>query len=97
MIFQDDRTEEQRKTHPVVILGTDSFMSGWGKASGGPSYAGWACSPDDMYQVERWIRNRGDMKRVRFVARDYRPPSGDGHCHIYVVGENHPSLGRRVD
>ena len=93
MTFVDDRTGHQRKTHSVIILGTDSFLSGWGEAKGGSSYAGWACKPEDQYEVERWVRRRGDMKRVRVVESDYKPQGGKhGHCHIYVVENGHPAL-----
>jgi hypothetical protein len=91
MQYQDDRTEEQRKTHPIIVLGTDRCMSGWGKAEGGPSFAGWACTLDDEAQVARWVENRRDLDRVRVVSSDYRPPSGPGHCHIYVVHQEHPA------
>ena len=91
MKMQDDRTPEERETHHVIILGTDTFMSGWGKAQGGVSYAGWACRPEDRDRVERWVRNRGDQIRVREVGNDYRP-RGRGHCHIYVVREGHRAL-----
>jgi len=84
MILKDDRTEEQKKTHPIIVLGTDSFMSGWGEAKGGPSYAGWACKESEINACESVVRGRSDMKRVRIVIGDYRPPSGPGHCHIYV-------------
>ena len=84
MILVDDRTEEQKNTHWLVWLGTDSFMSGWGEAEGGPSYARWACKESELNACESWVRGRGDMKRVRIVAGDYVPPSGKGHCHIYV-------------
>ena len=30
MKIQDDRTPEQKATHTILIIGTDSFMSGWG-------------------------------------------------------------------
>lgn len=83
MEIKDDRTPEQMKTHTVLWGGTDSFMSGWGLAKGGASYAFWACTPDNDYQVETWVRNRGDMKRIRQVSDPYKP-SGIGHCHIYV-------------
>jgi len=91
MEFNDDRTEEERLTHSCIVVGTDSFMSGWGRARGGVSYAGWACRYDDMNKVERWVSSRSDMKRVRVVGSDYRP-RGTGHCHIYVVNEGHPAL-----
>lgn len=86
MEMQDDRTPEQKKTHTLIVVGTDKFMSGWGKATGGVSYAGWACTPDLLPTVEARIRARGDMKRVRVVSGNYRP-SGNGHCHIYVANE----------
>lgn len=92
MILDDERTEAERKTHPLIILGTDRFLSGWGKAEGGPSYAGWATDCDHWERVFDWVARRGDMRRVRQVRGDYRPPTGAGHCHIYVVREGHPAL-----
>ncbi len=86
MIFQDDRTPEQKKTHTLIWLMTDRFMSGWGKAEGGSSYAGWAFEPKNQNGIESWVRSRSDAKNVRLVMGDYRPPSGPGHCHIYVSG-----------
>ena len=88
----DERTEQEKKELTIIVLGTDRVMSGWGKASGGPSYAGWACRPEDANKVARWVRNRSDMKRVRMVGGNYRPPSGRGHCHIYAVRPGHPAL-----
>jgi len=91
MFMEDDRTELEKRTHPVVVVGTDPFLSGWGKAEGGVSYAGWACTVSDHYTVDRWVRRRDDMKRVRTVGSDYRP-KGTGHCHIYVVNPGHVAL-----
>ena len=85
MIFQDDRTPEQHKTHTLIVLMTDSFLSGWGKAGNGPSYAGWACRPELVDTLEQRIRARSDARRVRVVSGDYRPPAREGHCHIYVA------------
>jgi hypothetical protein len=84
MILADDRTEEVKNRPHLIVLGTDRFMSGWGMAEGGPSYAGWACDPGHVNAVESWVRQRGDQLRVRIVGPDYRPPGGPGHCHIYV-------------
>jgi hypothetical protein len=84
MIFQDDRTPEQKKIPHVIILGTDRFLSGWGEAKGGPSYAGWACPADNYNDTLCWVEQRSDMMRVRIVGSNYRPPSGPGHCHIYT-------------
>ena len=92
MKIQDDRTLEQKATHTVLIIGTDSFMSGWGEAKGGASYAAWACEPKDAPQVLAWVERRTDMKRVRVVYGDYRPNSQlCAHLHIYVVDDNHPA------
>ena len=96
MRLQDDRTPKQVKSHPVIVMGTDDFMSGWGAAEGGPSYAGWACRREDANTVERWVRARGDMKRIRLVSGNgYKAPSGPGHVHIYVVDGDHAALGEK--
>lgn len=93
MEFVDDRTAEQKKTHRFIVLMTDAFMSGWGKATGGVSYAGWACRHEHIDAVECWVRSRGDARRVRIVGGDYRPRAGTvGHCHIYAVEPGHRAL-----
>lgn len=88
---QDDRNASQKTTHNVLIAATDSFLSGWGQARGGASMCAWACRSEDADQVERWVRNRSDMKRVRVVGNDWRPKNA-AHVHIYVVEEGHPAL-----
>lgn len=95
-IFKDDRTPEQMKTHTLAVMGTDSFMSGWGDAMDGLSYAGWACTPDDLKHVYAWVRSRSDMKRVRVVTLGGYRPAGAAHTHIYVVGASHPALAELV-
>lgn len=92
----DDRTDEQRQTHSVLIVGDDGFMTRLGYGCGlvgksGKSRAAWACRPEDADAVERWVRGRGDLSRVRRAARAYAK-RGD-HIHIYVVTDEHPSLG----
>ena len=87
MITQDDRTDEQKETHDWIVVGTDSFMSGWGKCSNGASYAGWACRFDDLDECEKMVRSRSEMKRVRVVKDPYKPnPKLCAHFHIYVFG-----------
>ncbi len=84
MIIKDDRTEEQKETHLWAVVGTDPFMSGWGQAEGGVSYAAWATNFEGIAPLEERIRNRDDMKRVRTIwLKDYRP-RGKGHLHIYI-------------
>ena len=55
----DDRTPEQKETHKFLIIGTDSFLSGWGQAKGGLSYAVWACKPEHRDQVLNWVEKVG--------------------------------------
>jgi hypothetical protein len=80
----DDRTPEQKATHRWAVAMTDSFMSGWGKAQGGASYAAWAIGPDDsINEAERWVRGRSDAKRVRVVdLNSWRPKAK--HTSVYV-------------
>lgn len=81
--YQDDRTPEQKLTHRFAVVGTDSFMSGWGEAEGGMSYAGWAFQDGEEAQALSAIDRRNDMQRVRVVLLDeYRPRAA--HTHIYV-------------
>lgn len=98
MIKQDNRTTEERKTHIWAVVARDSFLSGWGQASNGYSRCAWAV-PNEMLQdgrferLERWVRNRGDMKYVNVVKLDtYRPSGNTKHWHIYVVDNQHPGV-----
>ena len=91
MEFQDERTKEEMKTHCFLYGGTDKFMSGWGKASGGKSYAFWAFKPEDESKVLSWIHSRKEIIRQRHVVSSYKP-KGKGHCHVYVIRGNHPAL-----
>ena len=83
MIIQDDRTDDQKKTHQWLVVGTDSFMSGWGEAKGMVSYAAWATTQEGLNDTLCWVERRGDMKRIRVVYGDYKP-KGKVHLHIYV-------------
>lgn len=92
MIFKDERTEVERSTHTVLIGGRDSFMSGWGGARGGSSFAYWACEPSDVFTVSAWVEGRGDITLVPIddlLNTDREEPE---HCHIYTVREGHVSL-----
>lgn len=82
-ITQDDRTDEQKQTHVWAVVGTDPFMSGWGEATGGMSYAAWAYQEGHQSAVEGFVRARGDMHRIRIVyLPDWRPRAA--HTHVYV-------------
>ena len=84
MIIDDKRTQEQKDNHDFLVVGTDSFMSGWGCASKGSSYAAWGCSGDDLDDCMDRVKSRSEMKRVRYVGTDYRPnPAYCAHLSIY--------------
>ena len=92
-VYVDDRTQEQRATHTIIVWGRDRFMSGWGQARGGYSWAGWACEPKDADRVESWVRARGDQDYVR--AGGDRPRGRNvAHVHVYVVGPEHRAVSR---
>ena len=98
MEYVDDRTDEQRETHPILVIMTDRFMSGWGRAEGGASYAAWACRPEDESAVTRWVESRSDALRVRVTCDPYRPNANHcAHCHIYVVEPGHRAVGGTSD
>jgi len=91
MIKQDDRTQEQKKTHRYGVVAHDKFMSGWGGASGGTSRAAWAVdeSKVNIDRVYNWVKSRSEMKYVNIVdLNNYHAPRGTAHLHIYVVDEN---------
>lgn len=97
MEFVDDRSEHDGAvvTHRCVVMGRDRFMSGWGKAEGGYSWAGWACKPEDRETVERWVHARGDMKYQRTVIHSggrFPTPRSAVHMQVYMVHEGHNAL-----
>lgn len=84
-------------SHRVLVGGVDSFMSGWGDADGGKSYAFWGCRPEDEVAVREWVGHRDEIRRVRVVVHSTtsKPPvqmSARDHCHVYHVREGHPAL-----
>ena len=91
MIKQDDRTQDQKKTHTWAIVAHDRFMSGWGRAEGGSSRCAWAIHPDvNSDRVYNWVKSRKEMKYVNLVdLSTYRPPRGTAHFHIYVCDPDH--------
>lgn len=90
MIWKDDRTEEQRRALTVLVGGKDTYLSGWGRAEGGDSWALWACRPEDEEAVRRWVQSRGDIPRVtQHEPANIRRTAGVVHVHIYVADEEH--------
>lgn len=91
MNTQDDRTEEQKRTHVWGVVARDRFMSGWGGARDGASRCAWACPSEvNTDRVFNWVKNRSEMKYVNLVdLRTYRAPRGTAHFHIYVCNPDH--------
>lgn len=95
MKTEDNRTEEQKKTHTLAVVARDKFISGWGGASGGMSRCAWACEDrEQLDALERWVRTRSEMIHVNLVdLSTYRAPRGTAHFHIYVADpQYHPAL-----
>ena len=94
MIWKDERTEEQKKTHTILVTAKDKFMSGWGHAEGGSSYCAWAVDPNQASHAKllHWVESRREMQyvNVRYDSgKNWRPNAK--HVSIYKVDENHPS------
>ena len=95
-MLKDDRNEDQQFSHDVLVGGRDSFMSGWGEAEGGSSYAFWACQPSDQQAVGAWVEARDDIESRGAIDESELPALGDcDHCHIYIVGDGHPALNQQ--
>ena len=88
----DDRTDEQRKTHHVLVTATDKALSGWGNAKNGVSRCAWACEPKDYEKVLKWVENRSDMKYVDVKYDGKWHPKNTAHLQIYVVTDGHRAL-----
>ena len=100
-VRKDDRSEDEHKTHHFLVVGLDTFMSGWGGAADGVSIAAWACEDKDTARVFKWVKGRSDMRRVRLV--DERKSMGGvwpcksvfprvAHFHVYTVKAGHSAL-----
>lgn len=83
-LWKDDRSEEQMKTHTVIVAARDtsSFAVSRTKRYGGCTSA-WACRPEDADLLFDYVRSRSEMKRVRFTTAE-RLERIKGMVHIYV-------------
>jgi hypothetical protein len=50
MNIRDERTDEQKQTHTVLVVGTCRVLSHTRNFSPGPSYAAWACKPEHQHR-----------------------------------------------
>lgn len=76
---------------PVYIGGVDPWMSGWGGAEGGRSFAIWSCRSGDADAVMAWVKSRGDIESPRVIPGTLTTKPND-HVHVYNVNNNHISL-----
>jgi hypothetical protein len=84
-IVHDKRTDEQKAATQLLVLCLDSFMSGWGKASGGRSYFAVACpDAETAGEVEWRMKQRNEFKKVRVVDKNYRAPIRNGD-HLSIT------------
>lgn len=68
---------------PVYVLSNDSFLSGWGPASGTINTCVVPCLDwSEAVKVEDYLRSRGDQKRVRIVCN---PPRTKKHVLYSLV------------
>jgi hypothetical protein len=88
--INDFRSREQKKWMTTLVMGMDTFLSGWGKAANGASIAAWACSDDTAELVREWVEGRGDIVDVTVGSMEDVPDCE--HLSIYPVTQNHPSM-----
>ena len=74
----DNRTDEEKAATVGFVVATDSFMSGWGQAAGRSIFAVPIRSWQEADTVERNMKNRSEMKRVRVVGKNWRPRLSPG-------------------
>lgn len=105
MKIQDTRPKNTRR-ETIAVAARDEFMSGWGEAEGGYSYAAWACkSHDDAEKVSKWLNGREEMQDIQIIeaatSRDLKmciitAVSGfeveTKHLSIYNVNKGHRAL-----
>ena len=106
-IIKDERTADEKQHQQYFVMGTDTFMSGWGQAKDMVSYAVWVFdSEDNMPKYLKWVKSRGDMKNImsgttknlEFLINQMalnlkRRNNGIGqHISIYQTTEHHPAL-----
>lgn len=83
--FTDDRTTEQKITHPYLVVMTDKLST---RILGLPCYCAWACEGRHLNKIMNWVSNRTDAMRVRQCNATWRPK---GYCNarIFVVTDEH--------
>ena len=91
--INDLRTPAQRVTHTIFVVGYDPFLSRWGRAQLGTSFAAWACEECNVEAVEEWVGKRNDVRDAVTVDEDDFDDNRCVHLSIYPVANNHPAIG----
>jgi hypothetical protein len=92
--IEDERTGAQKSW--ILVGGIDRFMSGWGGAKNGKSWAFWACPLSMVPAVGKWVKERGDIVHYRELAGNAKLRFGRGHVHIYPITNSHPAIRRQI-
>ena len=77
-VVDDRRGADEREGTRFFTVGTDRFLSGWGKAPGRSYFALPCLTIEEAETCAENLRRRGDMLRVRIVGRGWRPKLGPG-------------------
>lgn len=89
-VIEDDRSLAEKAATAWFAVATDSCLSGWGEA---PRRSLYALPCRDFSEAEVCAKNlelRGDMKRVRIVAGDWRPRLRKGD-HLKIASRESAS------
>jgi hypothetical protein len=89
-VIDDRRTDDERARTAYLVVATDRFMSGWGKAPGRSLFAVPCDCLSQAKIVAANMHNRSEMKRVRIVyAKTYRPRLSAGdHFSIRSMSDS---------
>ena len=84
--IRDSRSEEDKQRTIGFVVGTDSFMSGWGKAPGRSLFAVPFATESDGVLVRANMTDRTEMKRIRVVGAGWKPRLAQGdHLSICAL------------
>lgn len=97
MTINDDRNEEQKKTHYLAVVAKDTYLSRKDEYPYGVSRCAWAVPKQFVIdgridKLLRWVSNRSYLVYVSIVNLNNYRPRRTKHFQIYVVDEDHPSL-----
>ena len=97
-MIEDRRTEEQKQKLKYFVMGTDTFLSGWGQAKDAISYAVWFCETEEQHKkLKSFVKSRPEMTRIilgtaeSFERMLERKPlmAEKNHISIYATDEKH--------